>query len=115
MSGGNTHCPFCSKRVYFAERHFAEGKDWHISCYKQKEKEEQARSPRVFSISEQMFCNPTDMPTHTGSSMPAEKDSERGPLYAPPPRKPMATEASCGGCGAKVAGMKFCSGCGTKV
>jgi len=57
MSTGDDRCPWCTKRVYFAERTVFDGKNYHVSCLRQREKKEN-ETKMTFSISEKIFCNP---------------------------------------------------------
>ncbi|EGC36627.1 hypothetical protein DICPUDRAFT_77737 [Dictyostelium purpureum] len=53
-------CPYCNKKVYFAERQFYKNQDYHQICHGLLIREEQAKAPKVFAIHEIIHCNPDE-------------------------------------------------------
>ncbi|KYR00239.1 hypothetical protein DLAC_03398 [Tieghemostelium lacteum] len=93
-------CPYCNKKVFFAERQFYKGKDYHMICHGLLIKEEQKSAPKVFAIHEQIFCNPEENSKHSY------------PLASKEPVRP----TNCYSCKTPVKpDANFCVKCGTKV
>jgi len=101
-------CPRCGKSVYFAEKQLYKGVDYHNTCVWQLTKEEDAaRGTPVFSLAEQIHCNPEDKKPWAGGY-------DGGQSGLPQGAAPLAGKA-CTGCGNHLEGAaKFCGGCGAK-
>jgi len=93
---GGDRCPWCTKKVYFAERTVFDGLNYHAPCLRNKEKQEK-ETKMTFSISEQIFCNP-----------------EGGERVVDP--SVVQEVITCGKCGHKNFGRGgFCIKCRTQV
>eukprot|EP01101_Sappina_pedata_P000730 TRINITY_DN10921_c0_g1_i1.p1 TRINITY_DN10921_c0_g1~~TRINITY_DN10921_c0_g1_i1.p1 ORF type:complete len:106 (+),score=37.54 TRINITY_DN10921_c0_g1_i1:90-407(+) len=101
-------CPRCGKSVYFAERQLYKGVDYHQTCVWALTKEEEAnRGTPVFSVAEQMHCNPDDKKPWKGGY----DGGQSGSGYVNPNKN--SVDCNCGA--ALPAGSKFCSSCGNKL
>ncbi|GAM22216.1 hypothetical protein SAMD00019534_053910, partial [Acytostelium subglobosum LB1] len=102
-------CPYCNKRVYFAERQFYKGKDYHMICHGLLVKEELAAAPKVFAIHEQIFCNPEENVKHSYPLAPTEQ-------YLASLNSPPTSPRTCSKCNipAKSLDARFCTQCGGK-
>ncbi|EGG19298.1 hypothetical protein DFA_02085 [Cavenderia fasciculata] len=106
--------------VYFAERQFYKGADYHQICHGLLLKEEQAAAPKVFAIHEQIFANQNENKKHVHPLAPTQKylDSlNEGSAAAPIKTQTQPQFRTCGSCRteAKNLAANFCASCGTKL
>eukprot|EP01103_Thecamoeba_quadrilineata_P005803 TRINITY_DN15556_c0_g1_i1.p1 TRINITY_DN15556_c0_g1~~TRINITY_DN15556_c0_g1_i1.p1 ORF type:complete len:133 (+),score=23.45 TRINITY_DN15556_c0_g1_i1:25-399(+) len=118
--GGTPKCPYCSKSVYFAEQQLVEGVPYHQVCYSKLTAEQaKLRGTPVFSVAEQIHCNPEDKkPWNGGYDGGQAGPSGRlpgGNKMAPHENQGQSAANSCHSChGGLAAGARFCSNCGSQ-
>jgi len=106
-------CPKCGKSVYFAEKQLYQGQDYHNQCVWALTKEQEAvRGTPVFSIAEQIHCNPDDKKPWAGGY----DGGQSGIPVASGGSAPKVGGKFCPNCGVKLDdAAKFCAGCGNKL
>jgi len=131
-------CPTCGKRVYFAERLAAAGKDYHKLCFKCHNCKKQLEITKFTERQGVVYCNPcytqlfgqkgfgfggsggtlsSYRPGHATDSQLDQRplaDQQAEPDAPPSPSRaaPAGGAKFCSNCGSPCAGMKFCANCG---